>query len=117
MWPLIIALIILIIFLVYVNLIFWQLALELLVNLAILYAVFLRSEVEIVTENMGAFYIQGLVFGLVLFWIFPSLFIGPFIWWITMLAIVTIIVAQVTHHYKINALKWIYGKLAGKRRK
>lgn len=91
----IIALVVFILFLVYLGFQFLISILELFINGIFLYAIFLRAYAELAKEKKFDFYLGGAVISMAFYLIFGNPFSGFYVWDITSFIFFTFFFAQV----------------------
>lgn len=106
--PAIIALIVIIVFFAYLGWMFFIPLLELFINGILLYAVFLRSYVEIVKEKKQSFYLGGAVAAMIIYLLAGRFLSGVLVWGITTFIILAFAFAQIG--MLIKYLEDKYGK-------
>ena len=91
----IIALIVIIVFFIYLGWIFLIPALELFINGVIIYAIFLRSHAEIVREGKHYFYLAGAVAAIIVYALAGNFLSGLLVWGITAWLVLAFIFSQI----------------------
>ena len=102
------ALVVFIIFMAYIGFIWFVPALELFVNGIILYALFLRSHVEIIKEKKHGYYLAGAAASMIVFTFMGSFLRSIFVWGITEFMMLAFIFAQagiISHQIHKNRRK------------
>ncbi len=95
----IIALVVLILFLIYLGVQFFMSVLELFINGIFLYVIFLRSYTELVKEKKYNSYIAGAVIAMITYLIFGNIFKGFFVWSAVTYLFEAFVFAQIVIHF------------------
>ncbi len=102
------ALIVFILFMAYLGWLFLFDILELVINGAIIYALFLRSWVEIAREEKYYFYLGGAAAALVVYYFSRNFLEGIYFWGITTYIVLSFVFAQIGmlgHYVYVRYLK------------
>jgi hypothetical protein len=94
-WTFITALVVMIIFFIYLGWMFFVPVIELIINGAIIYALFLRGHAEIVKEKKHGFYMGAAVAAMIVYVIGGNFLSGLHVWGITTFLILAFVLAQV----------------------
>ncbi len=92
------ALIVIIVFFIYLGWMFVLSILELFINGIIIYALFLRSHVEIVKEGKHYFYLAGAAAAIIVYLLAGNFLSGLLVWGITTWLVLAFIFSQIGIH-------------------
>ncbi|MBD3310802.1 hypothetical protein GF351_06305 [Candidatus Woesearchaeota archaeon] len=95
------ALVVLLVFAVYLVVEFAAPVIEILVNLPLLYIIFIRAKVEI-EHGRRDYYLWGLAVAAVLFVVFGKFSTRYYVWWFTQLVVLAFVFAQVYFYITKN---------------